>query len=67
MLTGRHPFAEATTSDLLAAILRNEPQGLCKLNSAVPAELERIILKTLRKDRPSAMQAQRICLPTSNN
>lgn len=51
MLAGRHPFAEATTSDLLAAILRSEPEGLRKFNSAVPAELERIVLKTLRKDR----------------
>jgi len=50
MLTGRHPFAEATTSDFLAAILRNEPEGLRKFNSAVPAELERIILKSLRKN-----------------
>src|SRR5882724_11424012 len=50
MFTGRHPFAEATTSDFLAAILRNEPQSLRKFNSAVPAELERIILKTLRKN-----------------
>ncbi|MGH9971798.1 MAG: protein kinase domain-containing protein [Pyrinomonadaceae bacterium] len=51
MLTGRHPFAEATSSDFLAAILRSEPEGLRKFDSAVPAELERIVLKTLRKDR----------------
>lgn len=51
MITGHHPFAEATKSDFLAAILRSEPEGLLKFNNALPAELERIVLKTLRKDR----------------
>lgn len=51
MLTGRHPFAEATSSDLLAAILRSEPEALGKFNRAVHPELERIVLKALRKDR----------------
>jgi predicted ATPase len=51
MLTGRKPFAEATTSDILAAILRSEPAGLREFNDAVPGELERIVLKTLRKNR----------------
>ncbi|HYU98019.1 MAG TPA: protein kinase [Pyrinomonadaceae bacterium] len=51
MLTGRHPFAEPTSSDLLAAILRSEPEALGKFNSAVHPELERIVLKTLSKDR----------------
>jgi predicted ATPase/serine/threonine protein kinase len=51
MLTRRHPFAEATNSDVLAAVLRSEPESLRKFNSAIPSELERIVLKTLRKDR----------------
>ena len=51
MLTGKKPFSGATTTDLLAAILRNEPEDLYRLNHDVPAELERIVLKTLRKAR----------------
>src|SRR3989440_3011995 len=51
MLTGKKPFSGATTTDLLAAILRNEPEDLYKFNHDVPAELERIVLKTLRKAR----------------
>ena len=51
MLTRHTPFAEATNSDVLAAILRSEPESLRKFNNAIPSELERIVLKTLRKDR----------------
>src|SRR5438067_5677447 len=51
MLTGKKPFSGATTTDLLAAILRNEPEDLYRFNHDVPAELERIVLKTLRKAR----------------
>jgi len=31
MLTGRHPFAEATTSDFLAAILRQRASGFAQI------------------------------------
>src|SRR5712692_1187642 len=51
MLAGEKPFSGATTTDLLAAILRSEPEDLWKFNHEVPAELERIVLKTLRKKR----------------
>ena len=51
MLTGRHPFAQATESDVLAAVLRSEPESLRRFNSAVPPHLEDIVLKTLRKDQ----------------
>src|SRR5206468_7826174 len=51
MLTGAKPFSGATTTDLLAAILRSEPEDLYKFNHDIPAELERIVLKTLRKAR----------------
>ncbi len=51
MLAGEKPFSGATTTDLLAAILRSEPEDLWKFNHEVPAELERIVLKALRKKR----------------
>jgi eukaryotic-like serine/threonine-protein kinase len=50
MLTGKLPFEGNTTSDYLAAILKTEPVPLSRLNPHVPAELERIINKTLTKD-----------------
>ncbi|PYS59451.1 MAG: hypothetical protein DMF74_21300 [Acidobacteria bacterium] len=57
MLTGMKPFSAATTADLLAAILRSEPEDLYKFNQDVPAELERIVLKTLRKARDQRYQS----------
>jgi serine/threonine-protein kinase len=51
MLTRAKAFTGETTTDLLASILRSEPEDLYKFNQDVPAELERIVLKTLRKKR----------------
>ncbi len=50
MLAGQKPFTGETMSDVLAAILRAEPQPLAQHTSAVPAELDRCIAKALRKD-----------------
>ncbi len=50
MLTGTPPFAGETNSDIIAAILMKEPRNPRSLNSEIPAELERIILKTLCKE-----------------
>ncbi|MDQ3181402.1 MAG: serine/threonine protein kinase, partial [Acidobacteriota bacterium] len=56
ILTGRQPFIGETKSDVIAAILMNEPQNPRSLNSEIPAELERIILKTLCKERKGRYQ-----------
>ncbi len=50
ILTGKQPFTGDTNSDVIVAILMKEPQNPRSLNSEIPAELERIILKTLCKD-----------------
>jgi len=50
IITGIQPFTGETNSDVIAAILMKEPQNPRSLNSEIPAELERIILKTLCKD-----------------
>ena len=47
MLTGSRPFEGATVSDVLAAILKSEP---APLGDNAPAELQRIVKKTLQKD-----------------
>ena len=60
MVAGRAPFAGGTTADMLVAILEKEPPPL--KNSAsneVPAELESITTKTLRKDPDERYQTSK--------
>jgi len=56
MLTGRLPFASETMSDTIAAILKSEVEPPTSLDSEIPVELERIVLKTLRKDADERYQ-----------
>ena len=56
MLAGRSPFAAETKSDVIAAILTAEPLPPSGLNHKVPAELDRIVGKTLKKDRGERYQ-----------
>ncbi len=56
MLTGRLPFAGDTVSDTIAAILKTEAKPPTSFNSEIPAELERIVLKTIRKDADERYQ-----------
>jgi serine/threonine-protein kinase len=62
LLTGRLPFAGETPSDVIAAILMNDPEPITQLNPEVPVELERIVLKTLRKDEDERYQHLRSLL-----
>ena len=50
MIAGRLPFEGDTTSDVIAAILKQEPPQLARYSREVPAELERIVDKALRKN-----------------
>ncbi len=56
MVTRRLPFAGETTSDTIAAILTREPPQLSQYVAGAPAELQRIIGKTLRKNREERYQ-----------
>ncbi|MGE0885794.1 MAG: alpha/beta fold hydrolase [Blastocatellales bacterium] len=56
MLTGRAPFEGSTTSDVIVAILDREPARLSRRLEDIPAELERIVTKALRKDRDERYQ-----------
>ena len=49
MLAGRPPFEGETMSDVLVAILKEEPAPLNECAADAPAELQRIISKALRK------------------
>jgi TolB-like protein len=50
MATGRAPFQGKTATDVLSAILRDEPQPASALNPEVPPRLEEIVGKCLEKD-----------------
>src|SRR5688572_6017301 len=56
MIAGRAPFAGVTTSDVIASILKDEPPPFADFAPEAPRELERIVRKTLRKDREERYQ-----------
>ena len=56
MIAGRAPFEGATPSEVAAAILHVEPMPLARFSPSVPAELERIAKKALRKEREERYQ-----------
>jgi serine/threonine protein kinase len=56
LAAGRAPFTAATTVDTLVSILEREPPPLDEMEPEVPAELQRIINKSLRKDREERYQ-----------
>jgi eukaryotic-like serine/threonine-protein kinase len=56
MATGRGPFEGVTPSDVIAALLSREPQPLTQLLPEAPVEFERIVSKTLRKERDERYQ-----------
>lgn len=56
MLTGRAPFAGETTADIISLLLQKEPQPLLTLAPDVPAELQHIVSKAMRKDRDERYQ-----------
>ena len=52
MLSGNSPFQGETVSDVIAAVLTKEPERLIEM----PAELEKIVHKTLQKDKQERYQ-----------
>jgi len=50
MVTGRRPFAGSSGAEIHAALLKEQPKPPSELVADVPKELERIILRCLRKD-----------------
>lgn len=57
MVTGRVPFDGDTTSDMIVSILEREPPPLAQFSPRAPSELQRIIIKALRKDKAERYQA----------
>ncbi|MGI8958555.1 MAG: protein kinase domain-containing protein [Bryobacteraceae bacterium] len=59
MATGRPAFRGESSAELIGAILHHIPVKPSALNPAVSGSLERIILKTLEKDRATRYQSAR--------
>ena len=56
MVARRKPFQGETPSDTLASILKTEPPSLSAVIPGLPSELNRIVSKSLRKDREERYQ-----------
>jgi eukaryotic-like serine/threonine-protein kinase len=57
MVAGRAPFTGTTIADILVSILQTEPLPLTQYFPDLPAELERIVTRCLKKDRASRYQS----------
>ncbi|MEJ7616432.1 MAG: protein kinase [Pyrinomonadaceae bacterium] len=56
MVAGHAPFDGATRSDLIAAVLKDEPTSLQHDSPEVPVQLQRIVRKALQKQREQRYQ-----------
>jgi len=56
MATGQLPFTGNTVTETIDRITHSQPQAIVRLNYDVPAELEVIVKKALRKDRDERYQ-----------
>ena len=50
MLTGRHPFRRASSAETLRAIVDSEPDPPSQVTPTLPRELDRAVLRCLRKE-----------------
>ena len=57
MVTGRRPFGGGSTAEMLAALLKEQPRPPSEVVTDVPKELERIILRCLRKEPERRFQS----------
>ncbi len=56
LFTGRRPFDGEGHLDLISSILKDEPASLRQMSPGLPRQLERIVDKTLRKNRDQRYQ-----------
>jgi Tol biopolymer transport system component len=56
MVTGRRAFQGDSKASTIAAILKEEPKSASQIAEALPKELERVIVRSLRKDRERRWQ-----------
>src|SRR5262249_31428507 len=53
MVCGRRPFKGDTTADVIASVLKTEPESPRRSRADIPAPLEHILMKCLQKDPES--------------
>ncbi len=56
MATGKRAFSGESSITIIGEILHKEPKPIRELNPQVPEELQRIVVKTLEKDREDRYQ-----------
>ena len=56
LAAGHHPFEGNTFAEMISAILNQEPPSLSRYVSDVPVELQRILNKSLQKEREARYQ-----------
>ncbi len=61
MLTGKRAFAGEMALESISSILKDEPTPLHQTLPDIPNEIERIVNKTLRKDREERYQTAKDC------
>ena len=59
MATGVRAFAAASAVEILSAVVREQPRPPTQIVATVPSDLERVILRCLRKDRDRRFQTIR--------
>lgn len=57
LVAGRTPFRGASMSETFANLINIEPQPLARYAASVPEELDRIVTKSLRKDKEDRYQS----------
>jgi eukaryotic-like serine/threonine-protein kinase len=57
MVSHVRPFAAESAAATISAILTHDPEPLARYSRGVPAEMERIVSKALRKDREDRYQS----------
>ena len=67
MIAGRTPFAGGSISETFANLINAEPQPLSRFSENVPDELQRIVAKTLRKNKDERYQTMKDLLTDLKN
>ncbi len=57
MLTGKAPFQGETASDVIAEILKSEPEPISAVVSQLPSQFETIVARAMRKNRDQRYQS----------
>ncbi len=67
MLTGKMPFSGATITEILVSILTKEPKSPSELSDKIPASLEYIVNKSLKKIKEERYQTAKDLLSDLKN